>query len=89
MTTYDKRDLRAADFAAILFFGFGLVLAAFATISPFVPIGRLAAAGGAMRWLAWIAAAAFAMVGGILNLKVRQLARNGGREPVDYDGVPD
>lgn len=85
VTTYDKRDIRAADILAMILFGFGVVLLCFAI---FRMTGKVAKEGGSAAGL-WIAAGVFLVLGFALNLKVRQLVRNKGVEPVDYDGVPD
>ena len=37
----------------------------------------------------WGVAAALLVLGSALNLKVRQLIANKGREPEDYEGVPE
>ena len=39
--------------------------------------------------LLWIAAVSTLSLGVALNLKLRQLVRNKGEEPQDYDGVPE
>ena len=85
VTSYTKRDIRAADMLAMILFGFGVVLAFFAV---FKMVGKADKAGGSVVG-AWILAGVFLALGTALNLKVRQLVRNKGAEPVDYDGVPD
>ncbi|HEX5050913.1 MAG TPA: hypothetical protein VFZ65_03995 [Planctomycetota bacterium] len=85
MTTYTKRDIRAADMMAMILFGFGVVLVFFAV---FKMIGKADKEGGSVAGT-WIIAGVFLALGTALNLKVRQLVRNKGVEPVDYDGVPD
>ena len=85
MTTYTKRDIRAADMLAMILFGFGVVLVFFAV---FKMIGKADKESGSVAGM-WIIAGAFLALGTALNLKVRQLVRTKGAEPVDYDGVPD
>lgn len=85
MTTYTKRDIRAADLLAIILFGFGVVLAVFALFDSTSAKGS--GSGGAVG--SWLMAAVFLALGTALNLKVRQLIRTKGVEPKDYDGVPD
>ena len=85
MTTYNKRDIRAADMLAMVLFGFGVVLVCFAALGS---IGKAGKEGGSVVG-AWLIAGVFLALGTALNLKVRQLVRNKGVEPVDYDGVPD
>lgn len=84
MTTYTKRDIRAADMLAMILFGFGVVLVFFAV---FKTIGNAGKGGSVVG--TWIIAGVFLALGTALNLKVRQLVRTKGAEPVDYDGVPD
>lgn len=90
MTSYSKRDIRAADILAVILFSIGLILlglAIFETATqPKVAIDPRA--GGVVRVL-WFFAGTFTLMGGALGLKVRELARNGGREPVAYEGVPE
>lgn len=85
MTTYSKRDIRAADLLAIILFGFGVVLAVFALLDSASAKGP--GSGGAIG--SWLMAAVFLALGTALNLKVRQLIRTKGVEPKEYDGVPD
>lgn len=85
MTAYNKRDIRAADILAMILFGFGVVLAFLAVLKM---TGKVDKEGGSLVGL-WIVAGVFLILGLALNLKVRQLVRNKGAEPVDYDGVPD
>ncbi len=85
MTTYTKRDIRAADMLAMILVGFGVVLVFFAV---FKTIGKPGNEGGSVAGT-WIIAGVFLALGTALNLKVRQLIRTKGAEPVDYDGVPD
>jgi hypothetical protein len=85
MTTYTKRDLRAADMLAMILFGFGVVLLCFAILKT---TGATDKDGGSVVGT-WIVAGVFLALGTALNLKVRQLIRTKGAEPVDYDGVPD
>jgi hypothetical protein len=84
VTTYTKRDIRAADALAMILFGLGVVLVFFAV---FKTIGKADKGGSVVG--AWIIAGVFLALGTALNLKVRQLVRTKGAEPVDYDGVPD
>jgi lipopolysaccharide export LptBFGC system permease protein LptF len=85
MTTYTKRDIRAADILAMILFGFGVVLVCFAV---FKTTGTLGKEGGSVVGT-WIIAGVFLALGTALNLKVRQLVRTKGAEPVDCDGVSD
>ncbi len=85
MTSYTKRDIRAADILAMILFGFGVVLVLFAV---FKVTGKVGKEGGSVVGT-WIIASVFLALGTALNLKVRQLVRTKGVEPVDYDGVPD
>lgn len=85
MTTYTKRDIRAADMLAMILVGFGVVICFFAL---FKTLGKGSAGGGSVIGT-WIIAGVFLALGTALNLKVRQLVRTKGTEPVDYDGVPD
>ena len=85
VTHYTKRDVRAADMLAMILFGFGLVLVVFAV---FKTIGKADKESGSVAGT-WIIAGVFLALGTVLNLKVRQLVRNKGAEPVDYDGVPE
>ena len=78
MTTYTKRDLRAVDLLALVLFVIGIVLALFAVFK--VRQNTL---------LLWIAAVSTLSLGVALNLKLRQLVKNKGEEPQDYDGVPE
>lgn len=84
MTTYTKRDIRAADMLAMILFGFGLVLVLFAIFAT-ADTGK--SAGRAVG--AWLIAGVFLVLGTALNLKVRQLVRTKGVEPTDYEGLPD
>jgi hypothetical protein len=70
---------------AMILFGFGVVLVFFAL---FKMIGKTDKASGSIAGT-WIIAGVFLGLGMALNLKVRQLVRNKGAEPVDCDGVPD
>ena len=79
MTTYTKRDLRAVDLLALVLFVVGIVLALFAVFQ----VARQ------NTLLLWIAAVSTLSLGAALNLKLRQLVRNKGEEPQDYDGVPE
>ncbi|MBX3462787.1 MAG: hypothetical protein KF830_06425 [Planctomycetes bacterium] len=86
MTTYTKRDIRAADMLAMILIGFGLVLILFQVLplmnaKPDVKVQ--------MSPVVWILAGVFVLLGLALNLKVRQLVRNKGREPEDYPDVPE
>ena len=99
MSNYTKRDIRAADMLALILIGLALVL----VISAVLP--QFAGAEGLKGWKGmkavenaaphtrtvglWVAASVFLALGGALHLKVRQLVRNGGREPEDYAGVPE
>lgn len=85
MTVYTKRDIRAADMLAMILFGFGAVFVCFAA---FKTTGKVGKAGDSAVGT-WIIAGVFLALGTALNLKVRQLVRTKGAEPVDYDGVPE
>ncbi len=85
MTTYTKRDIRAADILAMILFGFGVVLLGFAI---FMTLGKTGKGGGS-AFPMWLMAGVFLALGTALNLKIRQLIRAEGTEPTDYDGVPD
>jgi lipopolysaccharide export LptBFGC system permease protein LptF len=85
VTTYTKRDIRAADMLAMILFGFGVVLVFFAVLKT---TGKVGKEGGSLVGT-WIIAGVFLALGTALHLKVRQLVRTKGAEPVDYDGVPD
>lgn len=84
VTNYTKRDIKAADMFALILVGFGVALVFFAI---FKTMGKTAKGGSVVG--TWIIAGVFLALGTALNLKVRQLVRNKGVEPVDYDGVPD
>lgn len=84
MTHYTKRDIRAADMLAMILVGFGVVLLLFAVLPPLLAKDK----GGVHLGLA-ILSAVFLLLGTVLNLKVRQLVRNAGREPDEYPGVPE
>ncbi len=86
MTTYTKRDIRAADILAMILVGFGVVLLLFAA-APLM-VAESGKDGGSNPAL-WIVAGVFVILGVALNLKIKQLVRNQGREPEDYPGVPD
>lgn len=94
MSTYSKRDLRAADMLAILLLGLGAIVTASAVLQAAGVVDAWSKAGStAGGWAAgplpWAYGGGLLLLGGALGLKVRQLVRNRGREPVDYDGVPD
>lgn len=77
-TSYCRRDLRAVDFLAMLLFGSGFVGAiGVVLLTPRAPV------------LAWMFVAGLLWVGLVLHFKVRQLAANGGREPVKFENVPE
>jgi len=83
VTTYTKRDLRAVDLLAMVLFGVGIVLA-------LIAVAKLTSSkGGGDTLLLWIGAVSSLSLGTALSLKVRQLVRNKGEEPKDYDGVPE
>ena len=84
-TTYTKRDIRAADMLAIILVGVGFVLF---LCAPW-PIGTASGKGSGTGMALWVVAGAFVLLGIALNLKIRQLIRNEGREPGEYPGVPD
>ena len=85
MTTYNKRALRAAGMFAGILFGVGLVLV---MVTFFDSVGLGQAKGSIDLVSLWILAGLFLWFGTVLNWKVRQLVRNKGREPEDYEGVP-
>ena len=94
-TTYTKRDIRAADMLALILVGLGIVFAVLAVLAlvessggDLTKSGKVIQRGGSSVGL-WLGAVVFGALGTALNLKVRQLVRNKGRESVDYDGVPD
>lgn len=84
MTQYTKRDIRAADMLAIILVGFGVVLLSFAALPPLV-----AKEPGGSHPALWILSGVFLLLGTALNLKVRELVRNAGREPGDHPNVPE
>lgn len=86
MTTYTKRDLRAADLLAAILFGLGVVMLAFAAL-PWFQSKPTVSAGDNLPL--WIEGGVFAILGLALNLKLRELIRNRGKEPEQYPGVPD
>lgn len=75
MTTYTKRDIRAADMLAMILVGFGVVLLLFAALPL---IAAKSGKGGGANPALWIVAGVFVALGVALNLKVRQLVRNQG-----------
>lgn len=77
MTTYTKRDIRAADMLAMILFGFGAVLVLFSVCKTTDEVGKQ---GGSVAGT-WIIAAVFLALGTALNLKVRQLVRTNGMQP--------
>ena len=86
MTTYTKRDIRAADILAMVLVGLGVLVLLLAAL----PLGFAQLTnGGASRPGLWIAGGVFVLLGTALNLKIRQLARNAGRESEDHPGVPE
>lgn len=86
MTTYTKRDLRAVDMFALILVGFGVVLMLCAAM-PLIAAGS--DKGGGTNPALWIVAGVFVVLGVTLNLKLKQLVRNQGREPEDHPGVPE
>jgi len=84
MTTYNKRALRAAGMFAGILFGVGLLLV---MVTFFDSVGLGQAKGSIDLVSLWILAGLFLWFGTVLNWKVRQLVRNKGREPEDYEGV--
>src|SRR5690606_31788272 len=84
MTTYTKRDLRAADALALILVGLGFFSLLFAAM-PLLDGRSVKGAAPA----AWVLGGLCLVLGAALNLKIRQLVRNQGREPEDYPGVPD
>jgi hypothetical protein len=84
LTQYTKRDIRAADMLAIILVGFGVTLLLFAVLPPFLGKGK----GGVHLGLG-ILSGVFLMLGTVLNLKVRELIRNGGADRGEYPNVPD
>ncbi|MCA8951435.1 MAG: hypothetical protein KDE27_18145 [Planctomycetes bacterium] len=87
MTTYTKRDLRAADMLALILVGFGVLLLIFGVMP--VLLAAAGKAGGSVRPALCVLGGVFVLLGTALNLKVRQLVRNRGRETDEYPGVPD
>jgi hypothetical protein len=92
MTTYTKRDIRAADLLALLLFGLGFVLVLFAAIPLIASLGGAekidkAAVAPQSSFGLWFAGGCFLLLGTALNLKVREIIRNKGREAADYEGV--
>ena len=94
MSTYNKRDLKAADLFATILFGFGFFLAMMAIFMTvdYRMAGRVD--GKHVKVfnnlvLLWILAGVFLLCGTVLNLKIRQLARNKGRESKDPEGPQD
>jgi len=86
VTSYTKRDIRAADMLAMMLVGIGIVLVLFAALP--VILTKADKNGGSGPAL-WIAGGVFILLGAALALKIRQLVRNRGREPEDYPGVPE
>lgn len=82
MTSYTKRDLRAADMLAMVLFGLGFLMTLTAAL-------RGAGKGMAATPAQWVVAASLLVLGLALHLKVRQLVRHRGREPEEYPGVPE
>jgi hypothetical protein len=94
MTSYNKRDLRAADLLAMILVGLGVIFVWFAVDHLVSPLGFEARFGkrpdGSRTGLGLcVSAVSFLLLGTALNFKVRQLTRTGGREPKDYEGVPE
>jgi len=85
MTTYTKRDIKAADMLAMILVGFGVVLLLLAAMP--IIAAKSGKEGGTNPAL-WVVAAVFVFLGVALNLKIKQLVRNQGREPEDYPGIP-
>ena len=85
MTTYTKRDIRAADMLAMILSGFGVVLFVFAAL----PLITGKTGKGGTSPTLWTLATVFVALGVALHLKIKQLVRNQGREPEDYPGVHD
>jgi hypothetical protein len=91
VTTYTKRDLRAADMLAMTLLGLGAMLIVFGVVK----LTGSAASLNAKQQIdesripvsLWVAVASFMLLGMALNLKVRELVRSKGREPEDYAGV--
>lgn len=82
MTSYTKRDLRAADMLAMVLVGLGFLLALAALL-------RGAGKGLPATPAQWIAAGSLLVLGFAVHLEVRQLVRHRGREPEEYPGVPE
>ena len=83
MTTYTKRDIRAADMLAILLVGFGVVWILFAALPLLVAdSGKASGANLAL----WLVAGVFLALGMALNRKIHQLVGNQLREP---EGPPE
>jgi len=83
MTTYTKRDIRAADMLAMILVGFGTLLLLCGAKA--LLLGKVGGTNPAV----WVLAGVFLCMGAALNFKIRDRVRNGGREPGDYPGVPE
>ena len=77
MKTYTEREIRMADVAAAVLFGFGVIVALAAAWKSF---GQMSEDRGGNAIAAWVLAVVFLALGTALNLKVRQIRRDGHRE---------
>ena len=82
MTRYNKRDMRSVDM-------FALFLAAAGAVMLLPSLASAASAEVSAAPVAWFSALAFLVLGLALHFKVRDLSKNGGREPEEYPGVPE
>lgn len=77
MRTYTHRELRAADLFAMVLAGAGAVLLLSAAVPLLLDGG---AANGMGSPVPWALGGVFFVLGVVLNFKVKQLQRSGGRE---------
>ncbi|MEM7165848.1 MAG: hypothetical protein AAF581_10310 [Planctomycetota bacterium] len=76
---HTKRDLRAADMLALILVGLGLIMVARGAWFLFADEGAGPKGGSRVALVGVVLLA----LGGAVNLKVRELARNGGSEVPD------